>query len=156
MPRLSNCRICWKANLKLWLLSQLREPSTWRGAVWLLTAFGVSLRPEQSEAIIAAGMAMAGLLGVFLSDAQSTGADPVRGGDVDVRADVGANLPGMPEIELVGRATVPPVAAETGVDPDDVGARAVPVRPADRMHLSVSPHYPAEHDERSSGPGWNG
>lgn len=51
-----------------WLLARLREPSTWRGLVWLATMAGLSLRPDQAEAIVAAGMALAGLLGVFLSD----------------------------------------------------------------------------------------
>lgn len=51
-----------------WLLARLCEPSTWRGIVWLLTVAGLSLRPDQAEAIVAAGMALAGLLGVFLSD----------------------------------------------------------------------------------------
>lgn len=51
-----------------WLLRRLCEPSTWRGLVWLATVAGLSLRPDQAEAIVAAGMALAGLLGVFLSD----------------------------------------------------------------------------------------
>lgn len=51
-----------------WLLARLREPSSWRGLIWLLTVFGLSLRPDQAEAIVMAGMALAGLLGVFLSD----------------------------------------------------------------------------------------
>jgi hypothetical protein len=51
-----------------WLLRRLREPSTWRGLVWLATVAGLSLRPDQAEAIVAAGMALAGLLGVFLAD----------------------------------------------------------------------------------------
>jgi len=51
-----------------WLLARLREPSTWRGLVWLATVAGLSLRPDQAEAIVLAGMAMAGLLGVFLND----------------------------------------------------------------------------------------
>jgi hypothetical protein len=51
-----------------WMLARLREPSTYRGLVWLATVAGLSLRPEQAEAIMAAGMALAGLLGVFLAD----------------------------------------------------------------------------------------
>ena len=51
-----------------WVLARLREPSSWRGLVWLLTVFGLSLRPDQAEAIAIAGVALAGLLGVFLSD----------------------------------------------------------------------------------------
>ena len=51
-----------------WLLNRLSEPSTWRGLVWLATAAGLSLRPDQAEAIGIAGMALAGLLGAFLAD----------------------------------------------------------------------------------------
>jgi hypothetical protein len=51
-----------------WLLNRLREASTWRGLVWLLTVSGVALRPDQVEAIVLAGMAIAGLMGVFLKD----------------------------------------------------------------------------------------
>lgn len=91
-----------------------------------------------------AGMAIVGLLGVFLSDDRSTDSAAERGHDGAVDAD---------PIELVGRATAPPVSAETATDPPDADLRAGPVRSADRMR--VPPHYPAEHDERS-GTGWNG
>ena len=139
--------------MKLWLLSRLREASTWRGIVWILTFVGVVHSPEQGEAIMTAGMAIVGLLGVFLSDDRSTdsAAVPLRSGSVI--ADVGADVSALPEIELVGRATAPPVASKTGADAHDADLRAGPVRSADRMR--VPPHYPAEHDERS-GTGWNG
>jgi len=55
-----------------WLLPRLKEPSTWRGIVWILTVCGVLLTPEQAEAIMLAGMAIAGLLGVFLADESKT------------------------------------------------------------------------------------
>mgnify|MGYP001766454579 CR=1 FL=1 len=32
-----------------WILARLREPSSWRGIAWLLTAFGLSLSPDQAE-----------------------------------------------------------------------------------------------------------
>ena len=51
-----------------WVLARLREPSTWRGIVWLLTVLGLAIKPDQAEAIVTAGIALAGLLGVFLSD----------------------------------------------------------------------------------------
>lgn len=51
-----------------WLLARLKEASTWRGIIWMLAAFGLSLRPDQAEAIVMAGMALAGLFGVFLPD----------------------------------------------------------------------------------------
>lgn len=43
----------------------LGEASTWRGLVALLTVFGVQLAPEQTEAIVTAGVAVYGLIGVF-------------------------------------------------------------------------------------------
>ena len=48
------------------LFIRLSEPSTWRGLVWLITAFGVALSPDAKEAIAALGMALAGLIGVFV------------------------------------------------------------------------------------------
>jgi hypothetical protein len=51
-----------------YLLDRLREPSTWRGIVALMTAFGVALSPEQTAAIVAAGLAVAGAIGAFAPD----------------------------------------------------------------------------------------
>ncbi|MEN9543908.1 MAG: hypothetical protein RLZZ598_741 [Pseudomonadota bacterium] len=55
----------------LYLVDRVREPSAWRGLVWLLAALGVALSPEQVEAILAAGAAVAGLIGVFTCDRTS-------------------------------------------------------------------------------------
>ncbi len=55
-----------------WLIARLKEPSTWRGLVWMLTACGVTLRPEVWEQITAVGMAAAGLLGVLTLEATKT------------------------------------------------------------------------------------
>lgn len=46
----------------------IREPSTYRGLIWLLTAAGLVLSPEQQTAIISVGTAIAGLIGVFFTD----------------------------------------------------------------------------------------
>ena len=43
----------------------LGEANTWRGLVWILTAVGIQLDPDQQVAIISAGMALAGLIAVF-------------------------------------------------------------------------------------------
>lgn len=56
------------ADFWRFLAERLREPSTWRGLVWALTASGIALKPEQVDAIIAVGMALAGLIGVFSSE----------------------------------------------------------------------------------------
>lgn len=50
------------------LKTLLREPSTYRGLVWLLTAAGLALSPEQQTAIVGAGAALAGLIGAFFTD----------------------------------------------------------------------------------------
>jgi hypothetical protein len=51
-----------------WFLVRLKEPSSWRGIILLLTVCGMKLEPDQQEAIIAAGLAIVGLLGVFTRD----------------------------------------------------------------------------------------
>jgi hypothetical protein len=47
-----------------YLLERAKEPSSWRGAVFLLASAGVGIAPELSDAIITTGVAVAGLLGV--------------------------------------------------------------------------------------------
>jgi hypothetical protein len=47
-----------------YLLERAKEPSTWRGGVFLLASAGVGLAPELANAIITTGVAVAGLLGV--------------------------------------------------------------------------------------------
>lgn len=51
-------------------VARLAEPSTWRGIIALVTAAGVALSPEQVEAIVAAGLAGIGLVGVLMPDLQ--------------------------------------------------------------------------------------
>lgn len=56
--------------MKDYMLNRLREPSTWRGFIMLLTALGVALDAVQTEAVIALGMALVGAIGVFLPDSR--------------------------------------------------------------------------------------
>ena len=56
--------------MKNYLFERLHEASTWRGLVAIVTAAGVAISPEQGEAIVAAGLAVMGLLGAFLPDAK--------------------------------------------------------------------------------------
>ena len=50
------------------IVKRAKEPSTWRGLVMLLTAFGISVNPELVTHIVAAGTGVAGLIGVFAPD----------------------------------------------------------------------------------------
>lgn len=52
-----------------WIVARLKERSTWLGITGLLTAAGVGLSPDQMEAVIGAGLAVAGLIGVVFKDA---------------------------------------------------------------------------------------
>ena len=52
-----------------YILARLKEASTWRGIVLLLTALGLQVAPEVQEAVISAGVAVAGAIGVFFPDA---------------------------------------------------------------------------------------
>ena len=54
--------------MKNYLLARAKEPSTWRGFILLLTAAGVPIAPALAEAIIATGLAIAGLIGVVTPD----------------------------------------------------------------------------------------
>ena len=48
-----------------YFLDRSKEPSSWRGAVFLLTSAGIGIAPELGNAIITAGVAVAGLIGVI-------------------------------------------------------------------------------------------
>jgi hypothetical protein len=54
--------------MKSYLIERLKEASTWRGLTALLTAVGVVLSPEQTNAVVSAGLALMGVLGVFTKD----------------------------------------------------------------------------------------
>lgn len=70
------------------ILARLKEPSTWRGIIIILGIFGVNFSPEKSEAIVAAGVALLGLIEVFRKESVPGGkfnpnapvkpAEPVR------------------------------------------------------------------------------
>lgn len=53
---------------KAYVISRLKEPSTWRGIVMLLTAAGVQIQPQMIEVIVSCGMALAGAVGVLTAD----------------------------------------------------------------------------------------
>jgi hypothetical protein len=127
-----------------WIINQLREASTWRGIVWLLTVSGVVLRPDQVEAIMLAGMTFAGLLGVFLKDKVRDPNERTRKTDEAVY---------IPQFTLVGRSEstdAPRVSDTQPVIPDRITLESL-----ERMRQSqLPPDSAIQSDER--GPGWNG
>jgi hypothetical protein len=54
-----------------YVLARLSEGSTWRGIFLLLTAAGVTLRPELQAAITAVGLSLTGLVGVVVPESAS-------------------------------------------------------------------------------------
>ena len=55
--------------MKSYILARLKEASTWRGIIMLLTAAGIPIAPALAESIITAGLAVVGLIGVVAPDA---------------------------------------------------------------------------------------
>jgi len=51
-----------------YIFERLHEASTWKGLIFIITALGMPLSDEQSGAVINSGMALVGLVGVFLPD----------------------------------------------------------------------------------------
>ncbi len=54
--------------MKDYILDRAREPSTWRGAILFLTAIGVPIAPQMADAIVTAGLGIAGLVGMLTAD----------------------------------------------------------------------------------------
>ena len=55
-----------------YILNRLTERSTWLGVIALATACGATIETAIAEQIIAAGMAVAGLIGVVTKDKTET------------------------------------------------------------------------------------
>lgn len=53
------------AKIKGYILLQGKDPATWRGLIMLCTSVGVGFNPDQVAAIVTAGTALVGLVGVF-------------------------------------------------------------------------------------------
>lgn len=54
--------------MKAYMIERMKEPSTWRGVILLLTAIGVPVAPAMADAIVSVGLAVAGLIGVATPD----------------------------------------------------------------------------------------
>jgi hypothetical protein len=51
-------------------VARLKEASTWRGLIFIATAFGLQLAPAMQEAIVTAGIGLAGVAGAVLPDSK--------------------------------------------------------------------------------------
>ena len=54
--------------MKDYLLARAKEPSTWRGMIFLLTSAGLGIAPELATLIVSVGTGLAGIIGVVTSD----------------------------------------------------------------------------------------
>ncbi|MDD2728337.1 hypothetical protein [Malikia sp.] len=54
--------------MKTYLINRAREASTWRGLILIAAAIGVPVAPDLAEAIVSAGLGLAGLVGVLVAD----------------------------------------------------------------------------------------
>ena len=53
-----------------YVVARLKEASTWRGLIFIATAFGLQLAPAMQEAIVTAGIGLAGVVGAVLPDSK--------------------------------------------------------------------------------------
>ena len=53
-----------------YFINRLKEASTWRGILAIVTACGVTISPELTDAIVGVGLAAMGVVGVFFPDAK--------------------------------------------------------------------------------------
>ncbi len=51
-----------------YVIERLKEASTWRSIVYVVAAAGVPIAPEMAEYIVAAGMGIAGIIGIVTKD----------------------------------------------------------------------------------------
>ena len=51
------------------------QPSAWRGAILFVSGCGIALDPDMAAHISAVGMALAGLVGMFVDDNRSIGGE---------------------------------------------------------------------------------
>lgn len=67
--------------IRSYVIARLKEPSTWRGIVAILTACGIAISPAQIEAIITVGLMIAGVIGTVFADNATGGraASPCSG-----------------------------------------------------------------------------
>lgn len=56
-----------------WIIARLKEPSTYRGIIWLMTAIGLHVSPEAWMQITSIGMGIAGGIGVITRDKRPPG-----------------------------------------------------------------------------------
>ena len=55
-----------------YIFNRLKERSTWLGIIGLVTACGATISTELTEQIIAAGIAIAGVIGIVTKDKTET------------------------------------------------------------------------------------
>jgi hypothetical protein len=55
-----------------WMIDRLKEASTWRGIIMLITGItGFTVDEQHTQAIIAAGIALVGMIGIFAKDKEA-------------------------------------------------------------------------------------
>lgn len=53
-----------------YILARLKEASTWRGLIFIATAFDLQLAPALQEAIVTTGIGLAGVASAVLPDSK--------------------------------------------------------------------------------------
>lgn len=62
-----------------WVLERARERSTWLGLITLLTVLGINISTAQQDAVVTAGVALAGAVMAFSRDNDTPTSGPDAG-----------------------------------------------------------------------------
>lgn len=51
-----------------WIISRLKEPSTWSGIISVLAGFGIAIDPELAGALVGLAVAGAGVVAIVIKE----------------------------------------------------------------------------------------
>jgi hypothetical protein len=84
-----------------WIIARAKEPSTWRGIIALLALAGVSVNPDQVNAIVGAAVALVSAIEVFRKEPVKVNAAP-KTGDADAEMQQAIQASGMANVAVPG------------------------------------------------------
>lgn len=51
-----------------WLIARGKERTTWLGVIAIASSFGITIAPEMTEHVVSVGLALTGLVAIWIKD----------------------------------------------------------------------------------------